>query len=421
MVRLILISIVFFFGTQAMSADCGKFKVVKGDVSYKQKSKKKFRKAKINKTICQGDTVKTAANSRAKVVMADQNEINISPETELLIEVYKKGQKAVLNVINGKVRSNVKQKYKDSKQSHYRVKTKSAVAGVRGTEFMASYNSSTNQSKVVTFEGEVNVGRIQGGKVVGRVSVKPGQFTSNSPGQDPHPAKEVPPAELAQMDRETNVGDAADRGAQKGPASTQPEDQDDQDSDKGGDDKSKNKPGKKPNNDGANSSDGDGPAADKGNGSEGKGNAGKAPKGGAAVGAPGVDGPDSDADLGDSNYRDDEQYGDPQFEEGGSDDSYAGDTPDAGYDGGADDRGPASVDGGDFAGDGGGDMKLPPPDLSEFPSGDALADVYDPTQGPSIPTLLNPVNLPEPCLTCNDAIINQKVRVIIRPILPGTN
>ena len=213
MIRFILFITTAFFAFSTHAADCGQFKVVKGKVSFKKKSKSKFKKARINKKVCQGDVVKTGPDSRAKIIMADTNEINISPKTELLIEVYQKNKKAVLNVLNGKVRSNVKRKYKDNANSHYRVKTKSAVAGVRGTEFLASYNSATNQSRVVTFEGEVMVGRIDASGAVGnRVSVRPGQFITNSVGTDPHPPKEVPKAELARMDQDSNLGEVPDRG-----------------------------------------------------------------------------------------------------------------------------------------------------------------------------------------------------------------
>ena len=79
------------------------------------------------------------------------------------------------------------------------------MAGVRGTQFLTSYNSATNQARVVTFEGKVEVGRMNGAAFESKVTVNPGQFTSSSQNQDPHPPKQVPPAELAQMDRESKV------------------------------------------------------------------------------------------------------------------------------------------------------------------------------------------------------------------------
>lgn len=205
--RFALILVMCLFSLNTWAADCGRFRVVKGDVTYLSKGSKKFKKARINKKVCQGDRVKTAEKSRAKVVMADQNELNISPQTDLLIEVYSDNKKAVLNVLNGKVRSNVKQKYKDSQASHYRVKTKSAVAGVRGTQFMASFDSRTNQSQVVTFEGEVAVGEMQGGNFVAKVSVRAGQTSTARLGSDPTPARDLAPSELASLDQETDVSD----------------------------------------------------------------------------------------------------------------------------------------------------------------------------------------------------------------------
>ena len=109
MVRLLIIAFAMLFSVQAYGAECGLFKVVKGKVSYQKKNKKKFRKAKVNKKVCAGDKVKTAKASRTKIVMADGNELNISPDTELFIERYERNvskneKKVLLNVLYGKIR-----------------------------------------------------------------------------------------------------------------------------------------------------------------------------------------------------------------------------------------------------------------------------------------------------------------------------
>ena len=211
MLRIVLLFTAVFFSVQTFAAECGLFRVVKGDVTYQKKSKEKFKQARVNKKVCAGDTVKTGSDARAKIEMADGNEINLSPESQLLIEQYERNaanteKKVLLNVLYGKIRSNVKEKYEDNDNSHYRVKTKSAVAGVRGTEFLTSFNRASNQTRVVTFEGEVAVGRMLGGKFVAQVKVRQGQFTSNALGSAPHAPREVPPQEFAQMQQETNFG-----------------------------------------------------------------------------------------------------------------------------------------------------------------------------------------------------------------------
>ncbi len=206
----------FLFSFNLWAADCGRFSVVKGDVTYKEKDKADYTKARINKKICQGDSVKTGSDSRAKIVMADKNEINLSPETEMKLEVYannpEKGEKKVLlNVLYGKMRSNVKEKYKDNEENHYRVKTKSAVAGVRGTDFLTSFDRASGKSQVVTFTGEVAVGEMKGGQLVVQVLVRPGHATSNRIGQRASRPRPVAQSEMARMNRETNVSEPSVR------------------------------------------------------------------------------------------------------------------------------------------------------------------------------------------------------------------
>jgi len=223
MLKILIFALIVLPSKNLWASSCGVFRVVKGNVTFQKRSVGKFKKARINKKICAGDTVNASEASRAKIVMSGGNEINVSPKTKFKIEKYvqnKKGKdnKALINVLYGKIRSNVKQKYKNDDQSFYRVKTKSAVAGVRGTEFMVSFDDTKSSSKVVTFEGKVAVGKFDQGKFLGLVNVGPGQFTSNRVGSNPHAARDLPKAELAQYDRATEV--SPDSGS-SAPASDQ--------------------------------------------------------------------------------------------------------------------------------------------------------------------------------------------------------
>lgn len=360
--RLLLFSFTLFIYSASWAADCGQFRIVKGDVTYKGKSQGEFEKARINKQICQGDTVKTGADSRAKIVMADSNELNISPDSEMQIEVYDTAQadgekKVLINVLYGKIRSNVKQKYKDDEKSHYRVKTKSAVAGVRGTEFLASFDLRTSETKIVTFEGEVNVGLLKGANIIASVSVKPGQFTSNTTGTNPHTPKEVPPQELAKIDSESAIGDAPRGVAEDSAANAKDEKKEQPKKEEIKKEEPKKVEPKQGNKDQSS------------NESKGSGN------------APAASGSAT----------------------GGSASSTGGS------------RDVASV-GGSSGGD---SLGLPPPSLNNMPGSSGNLGIIEPPKIPNM-TMLNPITNQLPvCLTCNDAIINQKVKVIIIPRLPG--
>ena len=192
----------------------GILRVVKGDVKIKSDSSGDAVKARLGEKVYPKDVIITASESRAKIVMVDNNEINVSPDSQIEIQNYEydpsQGKKNVLlNVIYGKVRSKVEQKY-DGKTSQFQIKTPSAVAGVRGTDFITSYSSATNSSSVITFRGKVEFG-LPGpnGTIRNSVFVTPGRSASNSGSKPPGLPTAIPTSELAQMDHETkNEGTA---------------------------------------------------------------------------------------------------------------------------------------------------------------------------------------------------------------------
>lgn len=186
----------------------GVFMVVKGEVTVTGKDNK-VEPAKVGKKVVQGDTISAGKEGRAKIVMADKNVLNISPETQIKIEKYEndgKDKKNVeLNVLYGKVRASVEQKY-DGEKSKFNIKTPSAVAGVRGTDFLTGYNPSTKAMSVITFAGSVAVGTAgAGGAIVNPVFVNPGQMTEAKAGGAPSKPQAMPKEEMQKLNNETKA------------------------------------------------------------------------------------------------------------------------------------------------------------------------------------------------------------------------
>lgn len=187
----------------------GLFMVVKGDVKVTSVGKAPF-PVKVGSKILVGDTVTTGPDSRAKIVMADRNVINVSPDTRMQITKYTNdatnGTKNVeIKLDQGKVRNNVEQSY-DGDKSKFILKTPTAVAGVRGTQFVTSFNSVTQQTQVVTMKGQVAFGSVLNGRLVGSsVVVNKGQMTTASPGAPPEPPKILPKNELKQIDKDSTA------------------------------------------------------------------------------------------------------------------------------------------------------------------------------------------------------------------------
>lgn len=194
----------------------GVLRVVKGDVKIQSVKKGQLIKARIGEQVFPRDVILIGKDSRAKIVMVDNNEINISPESQVEIQHYEfdpaAGKKDVLlNVIYGKVRAKVEQKY-DGKSAKFQVKTPSAVAGVRGTDFLASFNRANSHSQVVTFQGKVEFGSIgPNGTIVNPVFITPGNTATSVNGAAPAAPVPLPKTELAKMDKDTNADTKANQ------------------------------------------------------------------------------------------------------------------------------------------------------------------------------------------------------------------
>jgi len=200
--------VVSFTTTSFAQAISGVMMVVKGDIKVTSKDGK-TEAAKVGKKVVAGDTITSGPDSRAKIVMADKNVINVSPDSKIVIEKYEndgKDKKNVeLNVVYGKLRASVEQKY-DGEKSKFNVKTPSAVAGVRGTDFITGYNPSTKSAQIITFQGSVAVGTPgPGGSIQNPVFVKAGQMTEAGAGKPPEAPKSVPKEELNKMNNETKA------------------------------------------------------------------------------------------------------------------------------------------------------------------------------------------------------------------------
>lgn len=133
--------------------------VVSQGTSMIQRQGKTFT-GKVGFKIYEKDYLETGSDGKLKIKFKDDNVINLAPNSKLTIEelnfdLAKGNKKTLLNLLYGKVRSSVKHDYNQS-GNYYEVKTPSAVAGVRGTEFVTSFSSEDKmETKVETLKGRV--------------------------------------------------------------------------------------------------------------------------------------------------------------------------------------------------------------------------------------------------------------------------
>jgi hypothetical protein len=135
----------------------------------------------------QGAVVKTEKSSFVKLSFIDKSTVNIGPNSEMKIERFSKNEAGVLNVISGKIRSKVTKDYlnMEKDKSKLFVRSKSAVMGIRGTDFMFSTSKETGASTAILFEGSVVFNKVTKKNKMKNLEaivhrgfrIKPGQFS----------------------------------------------------------------------------------------------------------------------------------------------------------------------------------------------------------------------------------------------------
>ncbi len=168
-----------------------------------------------------GDTFVTGSDGRAKLRFAEggpngKNEVVIAGSSRLFIEKAgsqgsgKSGTSLALE--DGAIRTNVKKKYSGNGDDVFKVRTPNAVAGVRGTVFMMSFDRKTQASTLLTTQGRVAFAFGKNESMVGAGQVI--RSAPNSPGRvEPAASSKSIPQEFKDLEGEEsarNDGTGAD-------------------------------------------------------------------------------------------------------------------------------------------------------------------------------------------------------------------
>lgn len=192
----------------AESTSYGLLMIVKGQVTVSNVNAQNLA-LKVGSKVFPEDTIITGKDSRAKIVMSDRNIINVMPDSKLRIDKYistAKEKNVSINLLQGKIRNNVEVKY-DGAKDKFEVRTPTAIAGVRGTQFVTKYDAKTSTTEIATLHGKV---QFQGfdpatNKLTEPVIVRRGEKSDSVGSQPPAPPIKMSPAESKQLQQETAV------------------------------------------------------------------------------------------------------------------------------------------------------------------------------------------------------------------------
>lgn len=137
--------------------------------------------AALKTPLVQGDTVTTQEKAAVKLLFKDDSVITLGPGSKLVMTEYlynneQQRAKSILSLLVGKLRAAVN-------RATLEVRTKSAVAGVRGTLFYLSQEA--GKADIAVLEGTVVAGRyVPDGTTPGEeILLQPGQAISIIDGQ----------------------------------------------------------------------------------------------------------------------------------------------------------------------------------------------------------------------------------------------
>jgi hypothetical protein len=154
-----VLAVVALLATAAMAQSAGTVATLDGTVEIGRGGT--WTAAAIGAPVEVGDNIRTGKPGRVRIALIDDSVINIGDDSQIVIDqqVYDPAGgevRSVLELTRGKLRSIVSDRY-SAPNAAFEVETRTAVSGVRGTDFIMLYDPELDSSQVVGVSGLVDV------------------------------------------------------------------------------------------------------------------------------------------------------------------------------------------------------------------------------------------------------------------------
>src|SRR5271169_4726947 len=188
----IAISFLCIAPSESFAKSAGTITELSGSVSYREKDNAPYHPSRKGTEIDVGYWLKTGADGWAILTLSDGSNLTLANNTELQITKFiidRKKKDGIFNMLQGKIRASVVRLAGESVD--YKVQSPTAVAGIKGTEFMMMTQGPAN-----VFFGNEGVAEISGDATQGPGAVKPlsaGTLVQNTRGYTPVDPVQVKP------------------------------------------------------------------------------------------------------------------------------------------------------------------------------------------------------------------------------------
>ncbi len=161
--QFLIASTFIFLSINLYAEDAAKVVILKGIVKAKL-SDGTLVDVKENQSIPVGAELQTADKSFVKIILIDKSQMNLGPNSKMIITSFPKKEAGIITLVKGQIRSQVTKDYmeiENKEKSKLFIKTNSAAMGIRGTDFQVNFNPENQNTALITFEGAVAMGHIE--------------------------------------------------------------------------------------------------------------------------------------------------------------------------------------------------------------------------------------------------------------------
>jgi hypothetical protein len=178
-----------------VNAAAGRFQFVYGEVTVTSTDGRE-RTAKRGTKVNEGDTISTTRRGTAQLRMVDGAALAVRPRSRVRIDAYKfdkkpESDRSFLSLLRGTLRS-ITGLVGRSNKSAYRVRTRTATIGIRGSDADIGFNPNTGVTAIRTYSGGHSLTAVGADGVQATIDTNPGQIAIAGPGMAPTFAKEFP-------------------------------------------------------------------------------------------------------------------------------------------------------------------------------------------------------------------------------------
>ncbi len=160
-----------------------------------------------------GDQLRTRPDSKVQVTLREDSVLTLAPGSQLAITEQLVAPAAVsrFQLLLGTIKAAVTERYSEP-NARFEVETPTAIAGVRGTSFLASYDPAQQETLVVGLTSLTRVRALVDTRGAAEVDLGPGIATRVRRGARPLAPAPLPEDQLRSLQRATELGGPAAGG-----------------------------------------------------------------------------------------------------------------------------------------------------------------------------------------------------------------